>query len=179
MIIARRLAVAALLATLLAPRIAAAEPSTDPEPAERGATTTCWYGWQTLLVDGGVIGASLATQNSLVFLGGYTLGAPIVHWAHGNVLRGVGSLSVRLAAPLIAGLGYAEANQPRPRTGHEPEEALSFAIVAGGLAAIAFDAAFLARSERTIANPPPAAWKVEPRLSASQKGAYAGIGGIF
>ena len=175
-----------------APSLAAARPAAEPSPvaeppplAERPATTTTWYGWQTLLVDGGVIGASLATRNPWVFMGGYTLGGPIVHWAHGNVLKGFGSLGIRVVAPLLVGAVYSAAsaaNQNQPRTGHEGEETVSVAILAGGLAAIAFDAAFLARSEDTVdpAPPPrPSMLKVEPRVSASRGGAYAGIGGTF
>jgi len=59
-----------------------------------------WYGWQTLLVD---LGSVLTIPLGGVGLAGYALGAPIVHLAHGQVGRGVGSLGLRLALPLVGG----------------------------------------------------------------------------
>ncbi len=170
-----------------APGFAVARPAAAASPVAKDApvTTTAWYGWQTLLVDGGVIGAALAMRNPWVFLGGYTLGAPLVHVAHGNVLKGLGSLGIRVAAPLTVGAVYSvvSASNPKPsRTGHEGEEAVSVAVLAGGIAAIAIDAAFLARGERTVAPAPPprpSGVRVEPHVSASRGGAYAGIGGTF
>jgi len=86
-----------------------------------------WYGWQTLLADtscGGLVLLSIAVtpQGQGVFstdlgrvsmfgaAGVYALGAPVVHWAHGNTGTGFASLGLRLALPLAGGaLGRASA----------------------------------------------------------------------
>ncbi len=71
------------------------------EETEPPKTKTSWYGWQTLIADGGTLAATYVTGSPIVFLGGYALGAPIVHWAHGNVAAGFGSLGVRVVAPIV------------------------------------------------------------------------------
>ncbi len=79
-----------------------------------------WYGWQTLAVDGVLlgVGAGLATKPRTTKPGAYAysdvaataagwyafswLAAPIVHFAHGKVLRGFGDAGLRLGLPLVA-----------------------------------------------------------------------------
>jgi len=114
----------ALLLCLLAPSWAFADDANvAPEAAEKvppapvkvaspeapsTAHTTEWYGWQTLLIDAGIVSAgtvaSLATQNSVVPVIGVGLyvfaGAP-VHAAHGRFGAMFGSVGLRLG---IAGL---------------------------------------------------------------------------
>ncbi|MDP3221072.1 MAG: hypothetical protein Q8S73_43715 [Deltaproteobacteria bacterium] len=61
-----------------------------------------WYGWQPLIVDGIAYSlgtGGLFTQNFALYIALNTpilLGTPIVHWAHGNVGAGFGSLGLRL-----------------------------------------------------------------------------------
>jgi hypothetical protein len=74
-----------------------------------------WYGWQTLIADGTVallglvalpIGYELqplAEAIGVTALGTYVLAAPIVHFVHGNVARGFGSLGLRAVLPLAFG----------------------------------------------------------------------------
>lgn len=72
-----------------------------------------WYGWQTLATDGAALGVlalglGAAADNQDVvrdvalvgWLGTYALGGPIVHAAHGRAGAALGSLGLRLAAPL-------------------------------------------------------------------------------
>jgi hypothetical protein len=79
-----------------------------------------WYGWQTLIVDGAALSLTVAAFSranssgnsaaTLLELSGitYVIGPPIVHWAHGNVGKGFGSLGMRLVAPVLgAGIGCA------------------------------------------------------------------------
>lgn len=85
----------------------------DSETAAKSGETR-WYGWQNMLVDGGTIALSVALLTSdnrevverapLVFLAGYALGSPSVHWAHENVGKGFASLGIRVGAPLVGGL---------------------------------------------------------------------------
>jgi hypothetical protein len=82
----------------------AASPEPDAVPVPPGRT---WYGWQILAVDGGSLALILAGAGSqstqfITDLGllGYVAGGPTVHWAHGNVGKGFGSLGLRLGLPL-------------------------------------------------------------------------------
>lgn len=72
-----------------------------------------WYGWQTLIVDGTwivggpLLGSVSPGSGAALILGGYLLGPPIVHWAHGQVGRGFADLGIRVGAPLVLGTaGY-------------------------------------------------------------------------
>lgn len=100
------------------------EPSQQRESLWSGARRRVWYGAQTLAVDGMsnlLIGVGAATSGSndaavpgtLLALGipTYELGAPIVHWAHGNVGTGFGSLGMRLLSTFVGvGVGAAAAS---------------------------------------------------------------------
>jgi hypothetical protein len=125
----------------------AASPSfAEDEPTP---TKTKWYGWQTLIADGGTVAATYVTGNPFVFLGGYTLGAPIVHWAHGNVLNGFASLGVRIVAPIIAGFVAGSLDRGGVPDGRVNERAIGVGLLGGGLFASMFDAVVLARSTTT------------------------------
>jgi len=87
---------------------------TDP-PVSSSPT---WYGWQTLAFDGVVAldvasfgygqipgpPSTIGTLWEVVGVTTYLAAAPIVHWAHGNVGAGFGSLAMRVFGPLV-GLG--------------------------------------------------------------------------
>jgi hypothetical protein len=156
----------------------------SPARAEEAAQTkTTWYGWQTLIADGGAVAATLVTGNAVVFAGGITLGAPIVHWAHGNVLNGFASLGVRVGAPVLTTFAAALLlNGSETSSGHENVEALSIGVLGGCLFASLFDAAVLARDTKTVAPERPTAaspLRVEPRVGLNRGGASAGVGGTF
>lgn len=109
-----------------------------------------WYGWQNLIVDGGVVVGGLVLVGAsgeaggIVLVTGYFFGGPIVHWSHGQVGRGFASLGIRVAAPLLfAGLGYAVFQ----RGGNDDLRGAAGAVLGFGLGvlgAIAVDAAVLA-----------------------------------
>jgi len=104
---------------------AAAPPALEPAlaaPEEESIhplpeTPSRWYGWQTLATDGGavvLIAASLVTidgsrdtaSEALAWgaFGAYALGAPVVHFAHSNPGRGLGSVAMRIGGPIVLGL---------------------------------------------------------------------------
>lgn len=76
-----------------------------------------WYGWQTLIPDAAsivLISSAIATSatrqtgdaaTGLAFagMGTYALGAPVVHWAHGNIAIGFASMAARFFFPLSTG----------------------------------------------------------------------------
>jgi len=123
------LAIFACAAVSAVGRAAAAAPTT-PAPTARdnpeveAAPSRHWYGWQTLTVDGASF-ASLGTGAVLFSaqgsretlppqillwsgLAGSTLGAPIVHFSHGKLGRGFGSLGLRLSGLLVFALAFPE-----------------------------------------------------------------------
>jgi hypothetical protein len=80
----------------------AAEPRVgdDSVPPPRHPSKQYWYGWQGLGLDAGAITLMLTAHSAPQFESGlalYGLGAPIVHFAHGNPVEGLGSVGIRLA----------------------------------------------------------------------------------
>ena len=120
-----------------------------------------WYGWQTLIADGGwmILGVGLGRADGNlgggVALGGYLLGGPIVHWAHGNVGKGFASLGVRIGMPTVLGLiglVVGVAASPHDSSFSDVGGAAvgaSIGIVLGVGGAIAIDAAALARESHS------------------------------
>ncbi len=165
-----------------------------PQPVPPPRTEKKWYGWQTLIVDGAVIVTSIAVGASTdtgsaggtVYLLGYALGGPIVHWANGQVGMGFASLGLRVGAPVVAGvLGGALAAGASSGDGYAVVGGAAIGIVAGSIAAVVVDAAVLARKTVTVdaAEERRASLKLkwaptagyDPKREAFQ----AGIGGTF
>jgi hypothetical protein len=74
----------------------------DPAPVAPlpAATERQWYGWQTLAADGAAL--VFGTQGQVeAGLATFVFGAPVVHWAHGRVGAGFGSLALRVSLPLL------------------------------------------------------------------------------
>ena len=121
-----------------------------PEPAPKRVTPPIpeterhWYGWQILITDG----ASVVTMPILIGFGGYALGGPIVHMAHGEYLRALGSLGIRLGAPFIGGFTALAFCTPKGDFGCLGEGLIGFAV--GGLTAMAVDSAALAWETRPV-----------------------------
>jgi hypothetical protein len=131
----------------------ASAPRRQDDVSLTGAPTTHerhWYGWQTLIVDG-ASAANLGTAAVLfahqgrketvppqvtfwVGFSGAMLGAPIVHWAHGHVGKGFGSMGVRMGVLVLAVLSGPESSG---------SEGAAIAV-AGLVGASALDAAWLA-----------------------------------
>lgn len=93
----------------------AAPPPPPPVVADKPAAPQyekVWYGYQTLIVDAvsfGLVVGGLASSTPDITTVGYLtflLGAPVVHFVHGNVGPGFGSLAIRvLLPPLAMGIG--------------------------------------------------------------------------
>lgn len=148
-----------------------------PAGAEK-PTSSHWYGWQTLSIDGAVLATGLLpiipktssptanTTIAITWVSAYALGAPIVHWAHGQVGKGFGSMGMRVVGPfagvfLGAGVGFltgadfgardSNGNALYTSTG---ETLMAAGFLAGFLTPMVIDAAVLAREP------------VKPQLSA-------------
>jgi len=140
-----------LLAGLLA-SAPYAIPQSSSAPAEE---TPRWYGWQTLLVDGGSLGFALLALHDLntsaskpLFITSavlYFAGAPTVHFLHGNAPEGIGDVLYRAGLPLAAGfLGAIIGSRGADDVGGGLYGGL-IVLVVGGVAASAIDAIWLAR----------------------------------
>jgi hypothetical protein len=138
------------------------EPQTEETdaPVRRRAATAkaassqdAWYGWQILVCDGaafavGLIGAGMfvaghdggdgalaGTGFVLIATGlaGYAFASPIVHWIHGNVFGGIGSVMGRLAMiGLGVGLTFATVDEYGTATATGPAIA-GVAMVGGSI----------------------------------------------
>jgi hypothetical protein len=133
------------------------QPQPQPVPAyaayqQRRHKQSHWYGWQTLIVDGAWIigapllaGAGAGEAAGALVLGGYLLGAPIVHWSHSQVGRGFGSLGIRVGAPIVLGaLGYAALHDSGSSGDVGGAVGGVLGVFLGMTAAIVIDAAVLA-----------------------------------
>ena len=128
-----------------------------------------WYGWQTLVADGAalaalMVGASYAAKDSPLSgmgLGIYLLGAPTVHMVHDRAGVGLASFGMRVAAPVVGaaiGVGMADCDSSREDRGWCGMNEGAVGLLIGAGAAIAIDAAVLARKpapeRRRIATAP-------------------------
>jgi hypothetical protein len=148
-----------------------------------------WYGWQTLIADGGWLTMALVSRAThseellLASIGGYALGAPAVHAAHGRVQVGFGSLAIRLLMPLVTGaVGYS-LDPPKACADNESVcndddgSGLGLGLVLGITAAIAFDAAVLAREDVPVKSSG-GLW-LHPTFTLDRNRVAAGVGGSF
>jgi hypothetical protein len=117
------------------------------------------------------IGGGVAAQNDpgavLAVAGGltYLFGAPVVHGAHGNRRRGVGSFAARLLVP-IAGAGLA--SELEDDSSMEAQiTAVAIGFGAGMLVTAAVDLAIPARDATAVVTPVPGG------------GAVIGLAGTF
>lgn len=171
----RRAALASLLLTaaLALPRVARADeppdesavaPPPEPEPPAPVAAPPVmlrqpeekprkhWYGWETLMTDG----ISFATMPVIVGFGGYFVAVPIVHLAHGRAGAALGSLALRVGAPIAMAftLGGLEVALAHERGSYAGIVGAFAGLIVGISAAIAIDASVLAY-EPAVDDPQP------------------------
>jgi len=167
-----RFAASAALVLLLAPSTAHAERRVASE----------WYGWQTLSFDAAAItslgvAARVRTNDEVygylaLFL--YTFGGPTVHWGHGNVGRGFGSLGVRVGAPIVLGAAMCGA------AGGDGWDCLggwAFGAFLGVTAASAIDAGALAYDEVEL--PSHGSIRLRPVATITKQMSTFGVGATF
>jgi hypothetical protein len=160
-------------------------PQAAPPAVESSAPrpVTYWYGWQTLTSDaaaltfavtaGAVSGSGDGAAEAFAYTSAatYVFGGPILHAAHENWGRALGSLGLRLGAPIVGailGAGLEDCS------GGDSCSGAAVGFVAGLGAAIAIDAAVLAREpvrEGQLA--------VIPVVSTGKNGSWVGVSGRF
>lgn len=179
----------------------AAPRATPVVVAAAPTTETSWYGWQTLIADGAALtlaGATLAASRTdlvstglgLTSLGAYALGAPIVHFAHGNAGRGFASLGIRTAAPIVSGVATGLLGVVLEcAAGCGGEWGGAAGMLIGGAAGVAVgvvgsvvvDAAVLAREDVPVEKPREQSLRVVPNAGYDPKRGAAtfGLSGSF
>ena len=177
--------------------LAYAEPA-SPEPAA-SSTRASWYGWQTLTADGAstvLLGAGVAAGGSpasgvlaLSGVTGFTLGAPIVHAAHGRWAIAGADLGLRVGAVVLGGLVGAEAGSAAASSSCKEAllgclgdslDGMVIGVGVGAVAASALDAALLSREAPAPKDAPPPAMTWSPNVSMLKGGgASGGLTGTF
>lgn len=164
--------------------MAPAQPEPERDRAEawsppRQRTERRWYGHQTLLVDGASIAALFADPG--LGAGGLILGGPVVHTAHGHVGKALGSLGLRVGAP-IAGGAAGMAFEGAASGGCSGEwGCLRGAVVGffvGAVSAIAIDSAVLANEDVPASERGPSVG-LKPSISIGKRDLAAGLTGWF
>ncbi len=188
----RLLAIGSLVTSALAADVHAQAPGevaiVTPAPEEDAPRS---YRRQLILADSiavGVVGAAVAAGTwmfepddfhlpmmvGVLGFTSYVSTAPVIHFAHGRVLRGFASGGARILFPAVAAvtlqmaLGYEDDDSS---DGATAAFAGGFAI--GAVAAIAFDWFVLTPGDAP-ARPAPG---VAPTISASDKHVFVGVGG--
>ncbi len=158
-------------------------------PLSAMVSTSRWYGWQVLLAD--VVGGTLAgigtaaDVRALLIVGGVIqiAGPPTVHWAHGRVGAGFGSVGLRIGGPLLGGLAAAGI---QTASGFGIDWiGVGIGASAGALVALVVDVAAL--SHERVARPQTASTAVmhraqafiTPGLSVGPSGATVTLDGAF
>jgi len=182
-----------LTSALLGALLLFAPTPSHAESASREDEPDHWYGWQTLIADGGslavgVVGGIMdlneqkTASSVLLYTGavGYVAGAPVVHWATGHFSAGFWSLGLRAGLPTVLGfLGYSlrPCSSTPPDGEPHSDDVACFPYVLGGvvlgvLSAVTIDNAVVAREP--IARPAEAASR---RISIAPV-VYRGGGGV-
>ena len=169
-----------------------AQPPAKEKPAV--VTEKTWYGWQNLVADAvsvTVVSIGIANESTgLTTAGviGYVFGSPTVHWIHGKIGWGFGSMGMRILLPptgLVIGLvAGAIAGEGRD------DDALVTGMIAGFYVGVAIpvvlDAVVLGweknevPAEKTSRMLQPEKLTVRPILRPTAGGgAFGGLGGTF
>ncbi len=167
--------------------------SATPAPfAEPAVTTrTIDYHWMTVVTDvsaAGLILMALPMQSGTpagLGMGTYALGAPIVHWAHGNVGRGFASLGLRLGAPFAGGVVGAAVACHSSGSDHDVSglgdgyrcaSGIALGSLLGLGAGLVIDHGVLP-STKTVAEPKAVSWS--PTIAPSKEGMTLGMVGTW
>lgn len=172
--------------------VAAGAPAAVPSPALRATTTVLparieprepplsrrtWYGWQSITADGLATAMIMGGSGwTLAGIGTYVLGGPIIHLTHGHVLRSVGSLGLRIGAPLM---GVVVGCSASARSESSCDIGALVGSLVGLAAASAVDASFAYDAEPHRPMPATASASIAPTFVATRHGGTIALQGVF
>jgi hypothetical protein len=143
-----------------------------------------WYGWQVWAADAAVLAITYACVSKtdgecLWTLPGYLLAGPIIHSVHNRPARGLGSVALRIGAPLLGAYVGAETTD----CSHTDDNFCGAAGILGGLAfgvvaAIFIDGIMSFESSTPSPRPAPAR-SVTPTVSVAGGNTVFGVVGRF
>lgn len=163
--------------------------STSERPAraqEEKRISREWYGYLTLSSDAAAVGVLAIGQTSRVssyrentawvslFI--YGLGAPTIHWAHGNVGTGFASVGLRVGGPIVLGFAGCAVDGSKGEFGCLGGFALG--LLLGTVSAVIVDATALAYKEVELP-PPRYGVRLTPSASLTKEGATFGLSAVF
>lgn len=153
----------------------------QPAPGRPAPGKRRWYGSQTLASDAIATGMLLTAASSesgglaTLSLVTYLLVPPVIHGAHGQAGMSFASFGIRLSFPLLGmTVGSASADcggEDKEMFCGLSEAMLGFGV--GALSAMVIDGAFLAWES------PPERIRISPTVTATRRGATAGVLGTF
>ncbi len=146
------------------------------------APTVRWYGWQTLGMDAAALGVGLSAGGT-AGLGMYSVGTPLVHWAHGHHALAVIDFGVRAVVPFTVGYFASQDCRDRVASGQGTGGVFTCedsANLAAALPAFAITVLDLAISHDEIAPQRPAAATFGVGLAPRGEGGLSlSLGGTF
>ena len=159
-------------------------------PAPQDNVVTERYGLEILAIDATAIALGIAAESPVLFLGGYSLGGPIVHLIHDNSRGALVSLILRTGVPLaLATMGGATSAHD---CGSDEDEApfcglaeAAVGWIVGMAIATAVDAGVVARKQTRVVNEPTALLRyrgilANPDVVVTRSGSFTiGLSGRF
>jgi hypothetical protein len=154
----------------------------DPPTVPSVEPPTESYGAPIYLADGAaLVTMTVGISKSSTTVGGigiamYALGGPIVHLAHGEPLRAVGSLAMRAVLPPLLGLAGYGLGKVVGGSGSDWYVLLLGVGLLGGIVTTSIlDATYLAKREVKTSS----SWRVTPTVAIDAKSLHAGLFGSF
>jgi hypothetical protein len=155
-----------------------------PPPADdRALTTTQWYAGKLVLVDllsVGLVFAGTQIPTAPIGLGGYVLGAPLVHLGQGNGMGAGISLGLRLTLPIVGAVVAGKLHERGDNGGDCDCMGGLFAalggMVLGSFTAMVADWIFLGHKTVTTR---PREYAFVPTLMVGERGGSLGLAGRF
>lgn len=147
-----------------------------------------YYGWQVMLADAASLALLFNDEGTWLGVGGYALGGPIVHAAHGNVGSTLASAGLRAGLPVLgffAGVILVEQDSHCGEEEYDCDD--GFAALGAGLAlgalgvvsAVAIDWLALGWDDRPASPASGRSLVVVPQVGVSENGASLGVLGRF